>query len=199
MFLIGAFIIAASLIVLKLNMKAPSIEEQLRLLDITMENSIANNLMSELENSAKFSVNERSNISLNVFDFANFTERKAAERRLEFKFFFVGSYANVSNNYLNISVINMLNQPIDVSLDLNDGSSPQTNNNMVDNTKWDTNFTFNPGTEYNLTVSYNSIYTQNITIKTKNNKDIYVGFFDFTLQTSESIYTKKTEETYRLK
>jgi len=198
MFLIGAFIIAASLIVLKLNMKSPSIEEQLRLIDATMENSIASNFMTEIENSAKFSVDQKSSINNNVFDFANFTERKSGEHGLEFLFLFVGSYANVSNNYLNVSVINMLNGPIGVTLNLNDGSSSQTNN-MIDNTKWDTSFTFTPGTNYNLTVSYNSTYTQNVTIKTKNNKDIYVGFFDITLQTSGAVYTNKTQDTYKLK
>jgi hypothetical protein len=198
MFLIGAFIIAASLIVLKLNMKAPSIEEQLRLIDATMENSIASNLMTEIENSAKFSVDQKTSINNDVFDFANFTERKAGEHGLEFLFLFVGSYANVSNSYLNVSVINMLNGPISVTLNLNDGSSAQTND-MIDNTKWDTNFTFTPGTNYNLTVSYNSTYTQNVTIKTKNNKDIYVSFFDITLQTSNAVYTNKTQDTYKLK
>lgn len=198
MFLIGAFIIAASLVVLKLNMKSPSIEEEIRLLDITMENSISNNLMTELENSAKFSVDQKNSISTNVFDFANFTERRAAEHKLEFKFLFTGSYANVSNNYLNVSVINMLNTPINLSLNLNDGSAVQTTE-MIDNTIWNTNFTFTPGTNYNLTVGYNSTYTQNVTIKTKNNKDIYVGFFDVTLQTSDSVYTNKTQDTYKLK
>ena len=198
MFLIGAFIIAASLVVLKLNMKAPSIEEEIRLLDITMENSIASNLMTELENSAKFSVDQKNSISTNVFDFANFTERRAAEHGLEFKFLFTGSYANVSNNYLNVSVINMLNAPVNVSLNLNDGSAVQTNE-MIDNTIWNTNFTFTPGTNYNLTVGYNSTYTQNVTIKTKSNTDIYVGFFDITLQTSDSVYTNKIQDTYELK
>ena len=92
----------------------------------------------------------------------------------------------------------MLNGPISVTLNLNDGSSAQTND-MIDNTKWDTNFTFTPGTNYNLTVSYNSTYTQNVTIKTKNNKDIYVSFFDITLQTSNAVYTNKTQDTYKLK
>lgn len=198
MFLIGAFIIAASLVVLKISMRAPTIEEELKMLDVVMESDIANNLRQELENSAKFSIDVKENITTNVFDFANFTERRASEHSLEFKLFFVGSLANVSNNYLNVSVINMLNEPINVSLNLNDGSAIKTNE-MIDSTRWDTNFTFTPGTNYNLTVSYNSIYTENVTIKTKNNKDIYVGFFDTTLQTSEAVYKNKVQDTYKLK
>lgn len=201
MFLIGAFIIAVSLIVLKLNIKAPSIEEQLRLFDYTMENSIASNLMTELENSAKFSIDQKNSISTNVFDFANFTERRSAEHGLEFLFLFVGSYANVSNNSLNVSVINMLNEPINTILTLSNitNSEVKPPQEIADNSMQPTIFIFNPGSNYNLTVSYNSTYTQNVTIKTKNNKDVYVSFFDITLQTSDAIYKNKIQDTYKLK
>ena len=196
MFLIGAFIIVASIVILKLSIKAPSIEEELKLLDILMESDIASNFRQELENSAKFSIKEKGSITTNVFDFANFSERKASEHALNFKFLFVGSLANVSNEYLNVSVINMLNKPINI--DLNNGTASR-NSELADNTRWDTNFSFSPGTTINLTVSYNSTYTENVTIKTKNNKDVYVGFFDTTLETSEAVYTNKTQGTYKLK
>jgi hypothetical protein len=196
MFLIGAFIIAVSIILLKIAIKTPTTEEQQKLMEITMENDIASNFMEELENSARFSIDQKENITRNVFDFANFTEQRAAEHSLEFEFLFVGSYANVSNNYLNVSVINMLNEPINASLNLN---GTVKTSEMGDNTRWDTNFTFTPGSLYVLTVVYNSTYVDNVTIKTKNNKDIYVGFFDSTLKTSEATYTSKTQETYKLK
>ena len=198
MFLIGAFIIAISLILLKMNIKSPGIEEQISLMDIVMENSITSNLMHELENSAKFSVDQEDSIATNVFDFANFTERKAGEHGLEFSFLFVGSYANVTSTYLNVSVLNMKNEPIDVTLNLNDGSSAE-NGQISDNSMWETYFSFVPGDNYNLTISYNSTYTQNITIKTKNNKDIYVGFFDMTFQNPNAVYTNRTQDTYKLK
>lgn len=174
MFLIGAFIIAVSIILLKIAIKTPTTEEQQKLMEITMENDIASNLREELENSARFSIDQKENITRNVFDFANFTERRAAEHGLEFEFLFAGSYANVSNNYLNVSVINMMNEPINASLNLN---GTVKTSEMGDSTRWDTNFTFTPGSLYVLTVEYNSTYVDNVTIKTKHNKDIYVGFF----------------------
>jgi hypothetical protein len=195
MFLIGAFIIAVSLILLKVTIKTPATEQQ-KLIEITMENDIASNLREELENSARFSIDQKENITRNIFDFANFTERRAAEHGLGFEFIFVGSYANVSNNYLNVSVINMMNEPANVTLNLNGTADT---NQMGDSTRWDTNFTFTPGSLYVLTIEYNSTYEYNMTIKTKHNKDIYAAFFDTTLKTSEATYTYKTQETYNLK
>ena len=199
MFLIGAFIIAASIIMLKVTIKAPSIEEDLKLIEITMENDIVSNFRTELENSAKFSIDTKENISLNVFDFSNFTERKAAEHSLDFELLFAGSLANTTSSKLNVSVINMLDEPINAGLDLNDGSEAQTHE-MGDSTKWDAQFDFTPGTEYNLTISHNSsTYAQNVTIKTKNNRDVYVSFFDTRLESLDAVYTNKTQDTYNLK
>jgi hypothetical protein len=196
MFLIGAFIIAVSIILLKISVKSPGIEGQLNLMEMTMENDIASNLRQELGNSAKFSIDQKENITTNVFDFANFAERRAAEHGLEFEFLFVGSYANVSNNYLNVSVINMLSKPINASLNLN---GTIMTSEISDSSRWDTNFTFTPGSLYVLTIEYNSTHVGNVTISTKHNKDIYVAFFDTTLKTLESTYTNKTQETYKLK
>jgi hypothetical protein len=196
MFLIAAFIIAASIVSLRLLIRVPTIQEETNLLKITLEHDMANNWIQEIENSAKFSINEKTNITTNVFDFANFTERKAYQCGLEFKFLFVGSLANHSSSILNVSMINMLNSPINASLNLN-GTS-QTNE-IVDNGKWDTYFSFNPGSSYVLTVGYNSTYSENVTIKTKNNKDVYVGFFDISFESSGTVYRNKAQETYNLK
>ena len=196
MFLIAAFIIAASIVSLRLLIRMPTIQEEINLLEINLEHDMTNNWIQEIENSAKFSINEKTSITTNVFDFANFTERKAYEHSLEFKFLFVGSLANHSSNILNVSMINMLNKPINASL--NNGTVIRVSE-IVDNGKWDTNFSFtsgNPSPTITLTVGYNSTYSENVTIKTKNNKDVYVGFFDITFETSTAVYRNKTQETY---
>jgi hypothetical protein len=165
-----------------------------------MQGDTAKNLQQEIKNSVKFSIDYTENISTNVFNFANFTENKSAEHSLDFEFLFVGSLTNVSINYLNVSVINMLNAPISASLRLSNSSSSEVQTNeMIDNSKWEANFTLKPGSNYNLTVSYNSTNEQNITIKSKNNKDIYVSFFDITLKTPEYVYRNTTQEKYNIK
>ena len=198
MFLIAAFVIAASIVTLRLLIKVPAIREEITLLEINLEHDMTNNWIQEIENSAKFSINEKPNITRNVFDFANFTERKAYERGLEFKFLFVGSLANHSTKILNVSMINMLNKPINASL--NNGTVVVVSE-IVDNGKWDTNLSFNsgdPSPTITLTVEYNSTYSENVTIRTKNNKDVYVGFFDISFETSTAVYRNKTQETYNL-
>jgi hypothetical protein len=199
-FLLAAFIIAISLIIIRLSIKSPTIQEQIKTIEVTMQGDTAKNLQQEIKNSVKFSIDYTENISTNVFNFANFTENKSAEHSLDFEFLFVGSLTNVSINYLNVSVINMLNAPISASLRLSNSSSSEVQTNeMIDNSKWEANFTLKPGSNYNLTVSYNSTNEQNITIKSKNNKDIYVSFFDITLKTPEYVYRNTTQEKYNIK
>jgi len=193
MFLIAAFIIAASIVSLRLLIRTPNIQEEINLLEITLEHDIEDNWVHEIKNSAIISTNEKLNITTNVFDFANFTERKAYEHGLEFKFLFAGSLANYSSSSLNVSMVNMLNEPINASLNLN-GTSKTSE--IVDNGKWDTSFSFTPGSNYVLTVGYNSTYSENVTIKTISNNDVYVGFFDISFETSAAVYRNKTQETY---
>lgn len=195
MFLIAAFIIAITLILLRMNIKIPTLQEQIKLMEITLEDNIANNFQNEIKNSAKYSVKYGDSITTNVFDFANFTERKATEHAMEFKLLFVGLLANYSISSINVSVINMLNEPIDATLSLNGTIG---NSEVADNSRWDTSFSFTPGSTYLLMISYNSTYSQNVSVKTKNNKDIYVGFFDTTLKTPDSLYRNSSYETYNI-
>jgi hypothetical protein len=199
-FLLAAFIIAFSLIIIRLSIKNPTIQEQINNIEVTMQSDTSKNLQQEIKNSVKFSIDKTETISTNVFDFANFTENRSVEHSLDFEFLFVGSLTNVSINYLNVSVINMLDKIIGASLTLsNNTNSEIQSKDMIDNSKWEANFTLNPGSNYNLTVSYNSTNEQNITIKSKNNKDIYVGFFDVTLKTPEYVYRNTTQEKYNIK
>ncbi len=63
--------------------------------------------------------------------------------------------------------------------------------------KWDTNFTITQGQNYVLTVNYDN-NQENISIGTKVNKSIYVGFFDITLTGSTTTYKDKFQKNYTL-
>jgi hypothetical protein len=69
--------------------------------------------------------------------------------------------------------------------------------NVEDSNRWDTNFTITQGNYYTLTVDYND-NQENITIGTKVNKSVYVGFFDITLTGSETTYKDKFQKSYTL-
>jgi hypothetical protein len=68
---------------------------------------------------------------------------------------------------------------------------------LQDSSCWDTDFTFTQGNDYTLMVTYDSIQ-ENITIGTKVNQGIYVGFFDITLIGSETTYKDKFQKNYTL-
>lgn len=197
MFLILAVVIVTSLVILRFSAGTPSIEKELSSLRSKVEGKIFDNIVEELKKSEEFSYYEQDKIVSNVFNFANFTKKKMNERGLDFEFLYVGTLATNTSQQMNITLINFLNKVINATLILN--STPQqtdSKNNIIDGSTWSTNFSFTPGTEYLLTLNYTypgliTNVTENITIKTKTDKDVYVGFFDVSLVTIGEVYTQK--------
>jgi hypothetical protein len=68
---------------------------------------------------------------------------------------------------------------------------------IKDSSSWSTNFTITQGNNYVLTAYYND-NEENITIGTKVNKSVYIGFFDTTLIGSETTYKDKFQKNYTL-
>jgi hypothetical protein len=204
MFLLITAVIITSLLILRFSVGTPSIEKELESLRSKFEEKIFDNIVEELKKSEEFSYYEQDKIVSNVFNFANFTRRKMNERGLDFEFLYVGTLANNSNNQMNITIINFLNKAIDATLILN--STPQqtdSKNNIGDGSTWNTNFSFTPGTEYLLTLNYTySTLTTNVTeeiiIKTKSDKNVYVGFFDIELKSSEATHKNKFQTNFTL-
>jgi len=197
MFLLAAIIIMTALIIIRGNVKLYGIVEQRKLLEARFESDIFNNIQNELTKALEFSTNEQENITTNVFDFANFTRDKMVEHSMDFKFLYVGCLANATSHNMNVSLINMMDEPINATLEL-DGDL-KNKDNMVDGEKWDTIFTITPGTTYELIVSYNNTYNETVTIKTRNNNNVYVGYFDVYLETSDTIHRKNFQKSYKLK
>ncbi|MEM7825108.1 MAG: hypothetical protein QXO27_04005 [Candidatus Aenigmatarchaeota archaeon] len=192
MFLLAAIIIVTALFILRVSLRAPTIMEERKLLELTFEKNIFDNLQTELKKSARYSSNEKLSITTNVFDFGNFTREKMNEHALSFKFLFVGSLTNISTQILNVSLINLLKEPINATLNLNGSINT---NIVIDGQRWDTYFSFTPGLTYVLTISYDN-YDETVIIRTKSDKDIFVGFFDITLESFDSTYKSKFSETY---
>ena len=138
------------------------------------------NIVDELVKVIDISYHQSGNITTNVFDFGNFTRKKMTERLLNFKFLYVGSLANVTSQQINVTLVNLLNGPINATLDLNGTSDNQ--GNIEDASSWATNFTFTPGSNYVLTVSYNAsssifsdTYTDTSNIESYENLTVAAG------------------------
>lgn len=201
MFLILALIMIVAIVLLRINADLPSIlrrEEELR---ARLEEEFFQNIVEELTKVVEISYHQPGNITRNVFDFGNFTRKKMTERMQEFEFLFVGCITPKSSGLdtMNVSVINLLNKPINLTLTLN-SSPPQTRNqdNMVDQSRYDTSFSIVQGTDYILMIEYNRTYEENITIRTEVGESKYVGFFDVTLVGEETTYKDKFQESYTL-
>jgi len=154
MFLITAAIIIVILVLLKTGINLPDILQREKELKSRFEKEFFLNIINELVKVIDISYHQPSNITNNVFDFGNFTRKRMTERLQSFEFLYVGSLANVTSQQINVTLINLFNKQINATLDLNGTSDNQ--DNIVDASSWETNFTFSPGSDYVLTVSYNA-------------------------------------------
>lgn len=204
MFLLITVVIVTSLVILRFNAGTQSTEAELKTLNSKFEGKIFDNLVEELKNSEEFSYYDQNKIVTNVFDFANFTKSKMNEHGLSFEFLYVDTLANSSSSKMNITLINFLNKMINATLILN--STPQqkySRNNIVESSNWSINFTFNPGTIYLLTLNYTyqsliSNITEEMIIKTRSDKIVYVGFFDIGLISSEATHKSKFQTNFSI-
>lgn len=199
MFLITAVIIIVALIILVTSSNLTNIIQEKRELEGRFERDFFINIVDELVKAIEISYHQSSNITNNVFDFGNFTRKKIKERLLDFEFLFVGSITPSENGSvtMNVTVVNLLNEPINATLQLN-SSTPVNFSEIVDYGYWDTNYSITQGNNYILTVGYNQTYEENVTIETKANKSVYVGFFDITLIGSKTTHKDKFQKSYTL-
>jgi hypothetical protein len=201
MFIITAVIMIVVLIILKTGVNIPDIMQKNRELEGKFEHDFFINVADELTKTIDISYHQSINITNNVFDFANFTRKKMTEHLQDFQFLYVSCITPKSSgtDTMNVSLINMLNKSINATLQISTSPMQSSNNdNMLDMSIWNTNFTITQGNNYILTVGYNGTYSENITIQTKINGSVYIGFFDTTLIGSETTYKDKFQKNYTL-
>lgn len=203
MFIIFAIIIVSALVVLKTVIKIPAAIEEKRVLEGTLEDKLFTNIKNELQRALEFSTHEEENITKNVFDFANFTRDEVTEHRLVFKLLYVGILANRTTQKMNITLVNLLNNQTTVNLTISNTSwaTVLTNCNNVAVADWGTcannSLDFTEGTSYTLNVTYGS-NSRDVGIKTKTNRNVYVGFFDITLESTEATHRNRFQVNYTL-
>jgi CRISPR/Cas system-associated exonuclease Cas4 (RecB family) len=201
MFIIAAIIMIVILVILKTGVNIPDIMQKNRELEGKFEHDFFVNVVDELTKTIDISYHQSNNITNNVYDFANFTRKKMTERLQNFQFLYVSSITPKSSGSatMNISMINLLNKPINVTIQINTSPVLSSNrDNILDKSRWDTNFTITQGNNYILTVGYNGTYSENITIQTKVNQPVYIGFFDVALTGSKTTYKDKFQKSYTL-
>ena len=196
MFLITSVIIVIVLIILKASVNLPDILQQKREVEGRFDKEMFENVKSELVKAIEISYHQSTNITRNVFDFANFTRKKMKVRLFDFRLLYVGSITPESGLDMNVTLINLLDKSINASLSLN--GSTQNKDNMLDSSSWNTSFVITPGQDYILTVSYNNTYESNITIQIASGKSKYIGFFDVSLKVLETTYKDKFQKSYTL-
>ena len=198
MFLITATIIVVVLILLKASVNLPSMIEKQRELEGRFEQEFFTNIVDESVKTIEISYHQPDNITKNVFDFGKFSRKKMIESSLDLNFLYVSSIIpkESGNVNMNVTAINLLNKPIDATLQLNGG--PISFSEIEDSGSWDTTFIINQGENYILTVGYDGIYKENITIETESDESRYIGFFDVTLIGPETTYKDKFQKSYTL-
>lgn len=111
----------ATLIILKTSVNIPDIMQKNRELEGRFEHDFFVNVVDELAKTIDISYYQSSNITNNVYDFANFTLKKMTEKLQNFKLLYIGAItpASSGNDIMNVSVVNLLGKNVNVTLNLN--------------------------------------------------------------------------------
>lgn len=199
-FLLTAGIIIGVFVTLKGFITVSQISSEREILDVSLEDLAFKNIGSEVKQIIGISASTPRNISDNGIDFLNFTRRGSDGHSLDFRALFVGALANSTNQTMNITVFQFLRESnLNVTIRLNT-STPQTNTTLLnDGGIWFNNFTFTRGEIYYLTVTLpDKNYEENITVKTRGNKDTYTGFFDLSLISLRATHADKFQQEVKV-
>jgi len=200
MFLLTATVIVSVLVTLSAFSRVSQITSERDILDVSLEELIFKNIKTEVEQIISASTSTPRNITDTAIDFLNMTRTGSGSHSQDFIALFVGTLANSTNQTMNITVFQFLRETnLNVTIELN--SSPvQTNSTLLnDGGIWHNNFSFTRGDHYNLTVTLpDKSYVQNITIKTKGNKDTYTGFYDIQLLTPRATHASQFQQEVKI-
>jgi hypothetical protein len=199
MFLIGAAVIVAALVIIRANMAGSLAAYEIEKLETTLENSIFENILNEMNKTMILSSDNPQQIDNNIFDFMNFTESKIYGHSMTLKILYVGIISNKTISRMNVSLINSIDSTIDANFSIPGQSSVKSG--IVNYEKWDSNFTIIPSTNYDLILTYNATtndnstsVTENITVSTKSSRDVYVGFLYIVLESEDAIHAEKYQK-----
>lgn len=170
------------------------------IVEVNTEDAAFDNLRKEIEQVIKFSVLDENVIADNVIDFINFTRNATQRQGYEFEGIFVGAKANSTNQTMNITVLNFLGEnSINFTIRLNTSTVQINSSILKDYNFTHSNFTFTAGDNYNLTINLpGKEYEKNITIDTRGNADVYVGFYDIALISSRATHKRTFQQTVRI-
>ena len=196
-YLIATVIIIASLVALSVGPRTSYIQQEKKILQLRFEDGLFNNIFTELQHVLMYSYGNQAVMTNNFYGFANYSVLKIKEKAMNLEIFYVAVFANHTSSTMNVTVINILGIPVDVSLALN--SSPEQSDsiqNLQNYGVWKTSFTFTPGDVYELIVNYTSSKT--IEIDTKPTEDVYTAYADVQMISQYSTHRKTFVKTFLL-
>ena len=199
MFLLTAAIVVTLLVSLKAYVNLQQITNQRDILEVNLDGLVFQNIQNEISQVVKYSALDPNHVSDNAIDFINFTRIGMQRQGYNLNGVFIGARVNSTTQLMNITVLNFRGENnLNFTIKLNT-SSPQINSTTLnDFNYWTNNFTFTPGDTYNLTLSLpENGYEKNITVETRGNKDIYVAFYDFSLNTENAVHKKILQDTIK--
>lgn len=201
-FILTAGIIISILVVLKGFATVQQISSEREILDISLEELAFKGMDNEVKRLLAFSSDAPRNITDNAIDFLNFTRLGGDGHSLDFRTLFVGTLVNATNQTMNITVFQFLRENnLNVTIKLvNTTNVLNTSTTLLnDSGIWFNIFNFTRGETYNLTVILpDKNYDENITVKTRGNKDTYTAFYDLQLVSLRATHQNRFQQEVKV-
>lgn len=199
-FLLTAGIIISILVALRTFTTISQITAERDILDVSVEDLMFKNIENEIKQAIVAASLNPVNMTDNMVDFLNFTRVGVNAHGLDFTALFAGALANSTNQTMNITVFQFLRETnLNVTVQLNTSTLQSNRSLMNDSQFFLSNFTFTRGEQYNLTVTFpDKGYVENITVRTRGNKDTYTVLYDIKLISDRATHVSKFRQEVRL-
>ncbi len=199
-FLLTAGVIIGILVALRAFTTISQVTAEREILDVSVEDLAFKNIENEIDQAIGAVVLSPLNMSDNIIDFINFTRSGVNGRGLDFTVLFVGVLANSTNQTINVTVFQFLRETnLNVTVELNTTTIQANRSVMNDSQTFMSNFTFTRGEIYNITVTFpDESYEENITVRTRTNRDTYTAFYDIRIDSERATHVKKFQQDVRI-
>lgn len=200
-YLLTAGVIIGILVALRAFTTISQITSEREILDVSVEDLTFKNIENEMEQVMGAVALSPVNMTDNIIDFINFTREGTENQGLDLTALFVSALANSTNQTINITVFQFLRETnLNVTVELNTSTIQANRSVMNDSQIFMSNFTFTRGEIYNLTVTFpDGGYEENITVRTRSNRDTYTVFYDIRLDSERATHISKFQQEVRVR
>jgi len=192
MYLLAAAILITVIATSLLFLKPVSIDIGERTAEIQIEDKITENIVNELQFAWEAGYPNPEVMKSNTWDFASYLVKDLRGRAYDAGFFYLAIVGNYTGKYVNVSVVNLLEDGLNVTVELNGTVKSSL---LSYNSTWNVSYQGLSNDVYQLEILYEN-YSKSFNLNLSS--DFYTAYLDTRISSKNAYHRKTVEKNYSL-